>query len=529
MNVKPPDRNTAIIVGVGQYKEDVPQDLINQGLINKPELINDPVYMAAQAGLAALSDIDKRREAQANMAAQIDTIFCIRIFGDSGPLFSGPFGGSENMGAAIAARMGIEAERHIYGVIGGNTPQSLIADAAEEIEAGAAKAVLVCGGEAIANMKAAMRAGLKLDWSDDTDLSGAPLEDRGQLASKSPPLISRSAQEHELFRPIEYYGLIENARRDRQGLTREDYCISMSKIMSGLLRSSKANPLSAFSDIDEDLTSITAANPLFTDIYSKAILPKDSVNQGAAIIMTSYGRAVDMGLDPSRFIYLHAHVEGSEPPVLQRPELDKSPVLKACMAQALAAANITAQDIGPKDLYSCFPIVLKESAKFLGLNAYEDELTLTGGLAFFGGPGNNYSLHGIAELVQNLRNSLDDDYGLIHANGGFMSKHAIGIYSRKPAAFPARIMRYMAEGGPLLGIADTAQGTGIIDTFCVNYKKDVPISAIIIGHLKETGDRFYAKPKTEHKQALLDWLIEADPFGQEVQITTEGAVNYFTR
>jgi len=528
MNVKAPDRNTTIIVGVGQYKEDVPQDLTN-----RPNLINNPVHIGAQAAIRALSDIDTRSDTQTKMAGLIDTVFCVRTFGDSGPLFSCPFGGPKNMGAAIAVRAGITAERHIYGVIGGNTPQSLIADATEEIEAGAAKAVLICGGEAMANMKAAMRAGLNLDWSREGTSSDVALEDRGFFAAGSPPLMGRSAMAHQLYRPIEYYGLIENARRARKGLAREDYRKSMSKIMGGLLGTSKTNPMSMFSDIDDDLNSITPSNPLFTDIYSKAILPKDSVNQGAAVIMTSYGRAVDMGLDPSRFIYLHAHVEGSEPPVLQRPELDKSPVLEACMGQALAAANIGAQDIGLVDLYSCFPIVLKESAKALGLNVYEDELTLTGGLAFFGGPGNNYSLHGITELVQKLRDNPDEnsgnDYGLIHANGGFMSKHAVGIYSRKPSAYPARIMRHMAEGGLMIQTADAAQDEGVIETFCVNYKKDAPVSAIIIGRLKDTGQRFYAKPKVEQKTTLLDWLVEADPFGQKVQITTDGMQNYFTR
>jgi len=513
MNTKAPDNNTAVIIGAGQYQEDIPADLTGaQG----------PVHMAAQAARAALLDTGHD-----GIAAHIDTVFCVRTFGDSGPLFSCPFETSKNMPAAVGRALGITVKRNVYDVIGGNTPQGLIAEAAEEIEAGASKAALICGGEAMANMKAAIRAGAALDWSDDVPKETL-LEDRGAFAPNSPPLIGRSAMQHQLFAPIKYYTLLENARRAKARLPREAYRKSMAKIMAGLLETSQGNPYSVFANTDADLNALTPANPLFTDLYSKSILPKDGVNQGAAVIMTSYGRAVELGLDPTRFIYLHAHVEGSEPPVLQRPELDKSPVLQACMNQALNAAEIDAKDIGPRDLYSCFPIVLKESTAALGMNIHADDLTLTGGLAFFGGPGNNYSLHGITEMVGALQKT-SDAYGLIHANGGYMSKHAVGIYSRLPADTPARIMRHMAEDGPLLETVDAAQGAGVIETYCVDYRKGAAVSAIIIGRLKDGGARFYAKPNKDENLALLEWLVDSDPFGETVQIATDGTQNYFSR
>ncbi|MEP1230184.1 MAG: hypothetical protein ABJG88_05870 [Litorimonas sp.] len=520
MNVKAPDKNCAVIIGVGQYKDSAAQDM------STPSEFKGPVYMGTQAATRALSDTHENAQIRAVVANQIDTVFCARTFADSGPLFPCPFGRSKNMGAAIARGAGIYSSRHVYAVIGGDTPQSLVAEAAEEIEAGAAKAVMICGGEAIANMKTAMRVGMALDWSDDVE---APLEDRGFFTPNCPPLMSRSAMQHQLYTPIEYYGLLENARRARQGLSREDYRKTISEIMGGMLQTSIGNPFSAHSDIDKDLLTLTPANPLFTDIYSKAILPKDAVNQGAAVIMTSYGRAIDMGLDPSRFVYLQAHVEGSESPVLERPDIDKSPVLEACITHAMATANVTAQDINLYDLYSCFPIVLKESAKVLGLNVYKDNLTLTGGLAFFGGPGNNYSLHGIVDMVNQIRDKSGLNYGLIHANGGFMSKHAVGIYSNKAASYPTRIIRHMAEDGPALKTIDAASGAGMLESFCVNYRQGVAVNAVIIGHLKDNGHRFYAKPKPEHITDLLNWLIGDDPFGQAVEIYTDGIKNYFMR
>ena len=58
-------------------------------------------------------------------------------------------------------------------------------------------------------------------------------------------------------------------------------------------------------------------------------------------------------------------------------------------------------------------------------------LTLTGGLPYFGGPGNSYSLHGIAETVTQMRDK-PGRFGFVGANGGIMSKYSVGIYSTEP-------------------------------------------------------------------------------------------------
>ena len=51
-------------------------------------------------------------------------------------------------------------------------------------------------------------------------------------------------------------------------------------------------------------------------------------------------------------------------------------------------------------------------------------------MPFFGGPGNNYSSHGIASLVPKLREA--GGLGLVTANGGYLSKHSLGLYGTSP-------------------------------------------------------------------------------------------------
>ncbi|NED69845.1 acetyl-CoA acetyltransferase, partial [Streptomyces sp. SID10244] len=67
---------------------------------------------------------------------------------------------------------------------------------------------------------------------------------------------------------------------------------------------------------------------------------------------------------------------------------------------ALDVAEIGLDDVSFVDIYSCFPIAVSNVIDPLGITGDDARgLTLTGGLPFFGGPGNNYSLHAIAEAV----------------------------------------------------------------------------------------------------------------------------------
>ena len=67
-------------------------------------------------------------------------------------------------------------------------------------------------------------------------------------------------------------------------------------------------------------------------------------------------------------------------------------------------------------------------------------LTLTGGLTFGGGPGNNYTTHGIAAMVTALRAD-PGAVGLVTGLGWYATKHAVGVLASRPpgrAGFPGR-------------------------------------------------------------------------------------------
>src|SRR5207249_2112137 len=104
----------------------------------------------------------------------------------------------------------------------------------------------------------------------------------------------------------------------------------------------------------------------------------------------------------------------------------------------LDMASKTLADMRFFDLYSCFPAAVEIACREIGL-AEDDPrgLTITGGLPYFGGPGNNYVTHAIAEMMRLLR-AHPGSFGLVTANGNYVTKHSFGIYSTAPVDGPWR-------------------------------------------------------------------------------------------
>ena len=63
-------------------------------------------------------------------------------------------------------------------------------------------------------------------------------------------------------------------------------------------------------------------------------------------------------------------------------------------------------------------------------------VTTTGGLPFFGGPMNSYVIHAIASTIDAIRET--GEMGYVHANGGYATKQACGIYGSSPPSKPFR-------------------------------------------------------------------------------------------
>jgi acetyl-CoA C-acetyltransferase len=450
--------NTPVLVGVGQRTIHWRS---GEGDAPSPQSLR---HDAARLALVA-SGSDA-------LAAAVDRVIVVRTMLDSVAGAPQPFGRCANPPATLAADLGLTDTYNIYSVVGGDQPQTLVEEAAATLFAGEARAILIAGAEATAAMKSALRAGEALDWSRSTD---GVQDDRGLGGA----LLSRYDISNGLGAPTQTYPAFEHALAARLGHDRAQHRALMSRLWAGFSAVAASNPHAQFPVVrDESYLSTTSAdNYLVADPYLKWDVAQDAVNQGAAVILTTVAEADRLGIAADRRIFLHGHGHARDRTPSERPDLSRSLATELVLKQALDGSGIAVEALAHIDLYSCFPVAVLLAAEAMGLSvdSIDDakRLTLTGGLPFFGGAGNNYSMHAIVEVVQRLRTD-PGSYGLILANGGFLSKEAAGVYSTvapsnwQPQSNDAIQAACDAQVGPPLV---TGGGEGTLESFTVTYAK----------------------------------------------------------
>jgi len=506
--MNPLPENTPIIIAAGQAVEQIPSDLT---------IAASHADMAGRAAQAALQDADISVD-------QIDHMACTRIFSDSSPAYACPYGRVDKFPLAVASRIGATPKFSFYDTMGGQSPQTLVAKCAQGLMTGEYNVAMISSGEALANMRAAQRSGTSLDWSE---MHEGPCEDRGQF--HGPMIINATEINHGMHEPMMYYGIMETARRISRGQSVKAYRQDMAELFAPFSDVAAENPYAMFPkaySVDE-LTDVSVDNRPIISPYTKNIVAKEGVNQGAAIIMTTIGKVKALGISSERWVYLHGHGQTSERLMLEREDIGCSKAMEAAFDIALGQANITGDDITHFDLYSCFPIVVSLAKEALGIGDNDPRpLTQTGGLPFFGGPGNSYTLHGIASLIETLRAN-PQDIGLAYGNGGWMSKHAVGVYSaRPPKTHWTPSKEQWEDSSKVTAYTDVADGPAKIESYIVRYKRGVPFSAIIIGRLDETGERFYAA-LSEPDETTLKALADGDLTDKSILAAGDKSENRF--
>ena len=87
------------------------------------------------------------------------------------------------------------------------------------------------------------------------------------------------------------------------------------------------------------------------------------IDQASAVILTSVGKAREMGIDESKWVYLHGCAEANDiwNPI-ERPDLHRSHAMKGMAELALDMAGWQVSDIDYFDLYS-FPVAVEVACR----------------------------------------------------------------------------------------------------------------------------------------------------------------------
>ncbi len=426
----------------------------------------------------------------------------------------------DNLPGSIATALGLKAgERKLSGM-SGTSPQRFVCDAAEKILRGERRAVLVTGAEALATRKRAKKDGRRLDWPVAQGKPEFPFED---------PHLPTEIN-HDIRQAYTTFAILDSARRAHLGLTPEENRRQEATMMAGLSARAADNPLAWFrrAHSPESLFNLSSHDRMVASPFSKNTMAFMDVDMAAAIIITSHRVADELGVPAHKRIYLQGWGYAKEPPyIAQRAELFHSPAMHWACDQAFAMSGKALADIDFFDLYSCFASNVNFTRDILGITDLDPRpLTVTGGLPYFGGPGNNYTTHSIASMVATLRDN-GDGRGLVTGVGMHMTNHSFAIYSAAP-----HDINGTAPGGTAPGvresttrkIVDQVNGTATIVGYTVLHSK-TERHALAVCEL-EDGSRCYARcdnPAMVNAMECDEWV------GRAVQLRCENSINTIVR
>jgi acetyl-CoA C-acetyltransferase len=493
-----------VVVGAGQFT----------GREKDPHTALDPFGLMQEASLAAAASVGRFAHDSASLFGHLTHIWMVHSLS----LRHG------DPARELALRLGApNAEARCSGM-GGSIPQWLVNRAAEEIIGGGRPRVLICGAEALATKRRAKKAGVTLQWptSDGWPDTWPPIEpDVG---------VHGAERANGLAAATTMYALVESAIGHAVGEDLSAHRHSMGTLMARLNDVAVANPYSWFPEKRSalDIATPSPENRMVSFPYPKYMNAIMDVDMAAAVIITDAATAQEWGLASDEVAYLRGWADAHDIWYLsQRPQVHRSTALDACAASSLKSAGIGVDDVGAFDLYSCFPSSVEAAQDSFSLARNDARpITLTGGLPYHGGPGSNYVTHAVANTLNWLRSG-KGDYAVVHSNGYYLTKHAVGVYSRRPPtenpdADLGLQDRLDAEASPI-SLQRAAEGTGQVVAYTVPFDRAGDAGAGVL--LVDVGEN---RAVLRADGALTAAMLREDVVGAKVMLAPddgdEGAI-----
>ena len=450
----------------------------------------DPLHLIAKTSQMALDDAECK-----GLKDIIDTLYIMNIRTLT----------YRDISSNLCEILEMNPSQKYYLHIGGHLPQMIVNKVSREIALGEIQAALITGGEAYYSSYLGKKRTIVLNWP------------RGRkpknFFGKIPLDASSFEHKYGLLIPVRIYSLLETALRATLDRSIDEHNRIMGKNLESFSNIASKNPHSWAQKAckAEEITTSTLENRYVCLPYTKQMISNFYVDQSAALIMTSTENAEKLGIDQEKWVYPMGGADLKNIQYIsQRPQLHNSPAIRECSRLALKQAGLKLNDINKFDIYSCFPCMIEIAKNEIGISQDDPrDLTITGGLPFFGGPFSVYSLHAIVTAVGLIRK----DHSLkimITANGGYNTKYSIGIYNKNGSSNSwvdndaAVIQRSILEGA-LPAPIEEANGRLTIEAYTLIYDRtDKPIQGIILGHLddgRRTLAQIDAKPEEFLKMA----------------------------
>ncbi len=393
---------TPIIVGVSQFTQRFSTD----------EILLEPIKMAEKCIREAIADSKGE-----NILSQIDALYVVNIFGYQ--YADAPQTLSENLE--------INPKIKFYSAYGGNTPQYLVNKSAQLLAKGNINFALITGAEANYSLGKALKNNIKLDWT--AQKSPRATDDENKMGS------SILENDYELFLLSNAYPIIETALRAENKTNIKEHQKIIAQIYEKFAKTAVENPFAWTQTpyTQEEIEHISDENRAIAFPYLKRMCANNQTDHAAALLLTTVENAQKHNIPEEKWIFLSSGADLNDSwHFTQRENMTHSPAIQKAVEVCLEKADLSLENIDAFDLYSCFPAAVQVAQKSIGINNEDKRpISLTGGLSFFGGPWNNYTMHAIATTIDKIRNNIFKNV-LINGLGWYITKHSIGIYTKNP-------------------------------------------------------------------------------------------------
>lgn len=423
----------------------------------------------------------------------------------------------------VAELIGASPREQTEPPLGGESPVMLLNSVARAIREGEIRIALLTGADTLYGRRRAKLDGVSLDdW-------GSPDWNKNIFEGQR-PIANAIEMRHGLFAPIHAYPLFENALRAESGRGIDDHQQRVAELMARYSAVAVDAPASWFPEARTaaEIREVTPSNRWICFPYTKLMNAIMLVDQGAACVVMSEAEADRLEVAPEKRV---AHIGGARAvdawTPTERLDFVSSPGYRAAAEKALEHAAIDLDCVDLFDLYSCFPSAVELVLKELDLS-WDDPrgFTVTGGLAHHGGPGNNYSMHAIANMVRRLRLG-DGRVGWVSGLGMTATKHVIAVLATDPARIAAadagitdlELPPELVTGPELV---DFASGAAEVETYTVEFDREGrPHRSVVVLRL-EDGRRTVAQG--EPTPLGFSRLLEQEGVGLRGKVTPgEGA------
>ncbi len=420
-------------------------------------------------------------------------------------------------GLQLATRVGSDPVNTLLTSWSGHSPQLLLNHLAARIQAGEIGSAAVLGGET--NRSRRLARSLGVGYLRDYDTSLPPAQAFGE------PLLM--ATEHEIERgvdaPITIYPLLDSAIRHSLGETISEHSSRLGRLWEGFNQIAVNNPHAAVRApmSAKQIATPTEENRLVGAPYTVAMNAHNNVDQASALLLMSAELASATGVPMDKWVFPLAGSSGLDTKwISERWELHRAPVLRLAGKRALKAADTSVDDLAHIDLYSCFPSAVQISSTEMGIDQAR-ALTVTGGLTFAGAPYNNYSGQAVAAMVDHIRKQ--PGTGLIHANGGYMTKHAFGVYADKPGSHFSNIdVGNEATSLPKRSTDPGFVGQAKVEAYSVMHDRTGLPTHALVALRTDAGARVWG---TMRDTGALSAMLLEEHIGRSAELSLDGTVS----